>query len=81
MHTTPEHAGRQGIRLEALTVGDVPDVDLLVGRCPPFEQVDVDGDAAFVMQVGAGTVARWILPRAWCAWGNLRFSLESTVES
>src|SRR5262249_38047972 len=43
------------VGLEALTVGNIPDVDLLIGDdVRPLQQLNVDGDAAFVVQIGAG---------------------------
>lgn len=45
----------QGIGLEAVPVGDVPDVDMFVGQdVRSFQEVDVDRDTALIMQVGVG---------------------------
>lgn len=42
----------EGVGFEAVAVGDVPDVDVLVGPdIGGFQEVFVDGDAALVMEV------------------------------
>ena len=47
--------GRQGIGFEAVAVGDVPNMDVFMRKdIRSLEQIEVDRNAAFVMQVGVG---------------------------